>query len=131
MFHFILIAFNLKHMTTSLWEIWDRYKVPALIAISFLLFVKVGDGIRWLDFTAAPIDAGILTVMPLVSLLVLTFVLLTNLLVAHYWPVLAEYAQAYLERTFKAMAAWQKVAFYMAFYLGLLYAFVLTLAALL
>lgn len=117
-------------MNTFLIEQLERYKIAVLLAVTLVLFIKFPPLLRWFDFSAAAIDLGVLTVMPLVVLMVLTFIMLTNLLIRHYWPVLAEYADCYLSGTFKSLESWQKVSFYMVFFLGLLFSFVFVLVAL-
>jgi hypothetical protein len=117
-------------MNTTILTQLEKYKMLILFGFTLFLFIKFPPVLRWFDFSAAPIDLGILTVVPLVVMLVLTFIMLTNILIAHYWPVLAEYAEYYLSGTFKSLESWQKVSFYMVFYLGLLFAFVVTLLAL-
>lgn len=117
-------------MNTIFFTQLEKHKMLILLGFSLLLFIKFSPVLRWFDFSAAPIDLGILTVVPLVVILVLTFIMLTNILIAHYWPVLAEYADYFLSGTFKSLESWQKVSFYMVFFLGLLFAFVITLMAL-
>jgi hypothetical protein len=117
-------------MNTNVFTQIEKYKVLILFGFSLLLFIKFPPVLRWFDFSAAPIDLGILTVVPLVVMLLLTFIMLTNMLIGHYWTILAEYAEYYLSGTFKSLESWQKVSFYMVFFLGLLFVFVVTLVAL-
>lgn len=117
-------------MNEFILEQLNRYKISIAFSLALILFIKFPPVLRWIDFSAASIDVGVLTLIPLVVLMILTFILLTNVLIAHYWPVLAEYAEVYLQETFKSLLSWQKMSFYMVFFLGLLYAFVWVLVAL-
>jgi hypothetical protein len=117
-------------MNTFLTEQLEKHRMSITLGLMLLLFIKFSPIVRWLDFSAAPIDLGILSVVLVAAFSVLTFMQLSLWLLHRNWPVLAEYAEYYLSGTFKSLESWQKVSFYMVFFLGLLLAFVVTLMAL-
>jgi|GEM_PF-5465649 len=118
-------------MNTLFTEQLQKHKITITALLSLLLFLKFPPVIRMLDYTAAPLDAGIVSAILLVIPSVLTFILMSHLLIEKCWPVLHDFANDYLERCFKQLCPWQKVSVYLVFHLGLLYAFVLLTMAVL
>lgn len=98
-----------------------------VIIMIFLLFPYF---IRRIDVTAAAIDPGIFSAIILAVSAVLIFKAVTWWIIKAIWPVFAEYSNKHFERNFKSLITWQKVVIYLGFYLLLLYAFVIVLAAL-
>lgn len=101
-----------------------RYKLGIMLILSVLTFIASGDVLRMVDVTAAPIDLGILAVLPLSAITVISFLMLTEWLIAWQWPVLDSYQRNFLEKTFKHLLSWQKALIYFSFYLALLYSFI-------
>lgn len=102
----------------------QRYKLGIMLILSVLTFIASGDVLRMVDVTAAPIDLGILAVLPLSAITVISFLMLTEWLIAWQWPVLDAYQRNFLEKTFKHLLSWQKALIYFSFYLALLYSFI-------
>ncbi|MDP3468288.1 MAG: hypothetical protein Q8S11_08135 [Daejeonella sp.] len=86
--------------------------------------------IRQLDVSAAAIDPGIISAVILAAIAILVFKALTWWLIKVIWPVFAEYSEQQFESNFRSMRTGQKVIIYLSFYLLILYAFILVLAAL-
>jgi len=107
----------------------DRYKLSMMLLLSILVFIISGDALRQIDMTAAPIDLGVLAVLPLSAITVISFMRLTGWMIAWQWPILNEYQHNFLERTFKSLLSWQKALIYFSFYLAVLYAFILVTMA--
>lgn len=99
-----------------------------VVITAFLLFPYI---IRQLDVTAAAIDPGIISAVILAAVAILIFKALTWWLIKVIWPVFADYSSRQFESNFRAMLPRQKVVIYLGFYLLILYAFVIVLAALL
>jgi len=108
---------------------FNQHKLGLMLLLSILVFIFCGDTIRRIDITAAPIDLGVLAVIPLSAITVISFMILTGWMIAWQWPVLSEYQHDFLERTFKSLLSWQKVLIYFSFYLAVFYAFILATAA--
>ncbi|WP_207425064.1 hypothetical protein [Pedobacter sp. SYSU D00535] len=92
----------------------------------FLLFPKL---IRYIDISAAPIDAGIISALILSIVAILSFKAVTWWLIKSVWPLLATYSRNQFENDFQSLSSWQKILIFLAFYLSLLFSFVFTLAA--
>jgi len=121
-----MIAYGLKK-----WRLPEIVynKEHGLIMLVLMLFLFSSPVLRWVDFTAAPLDMGILSAILLAIFGFLLFKLLTWWLIRHVWPVLGEYSIEHFERNFKSLLSWQKVIIYLSFYLFLLYGFVFTFMA--
>lgn len=98
-----------------------------IVVAAFFLFPYI---IRQLDVSAAAIDPGIISAVILATLAILIFKALTWWLIKVIWPVFADYSEGQFESNFRTMRSGQKVIIYLAFYLLILYAFVVVLAAL-
>lgn len=113
---------------------WPRIVLKrewGVILLVLLLFFVSPGLLRMVDFTAAPLDAGVLSAVIIAILAFLVFKALTWWLILNIWPVLGEYSKEHFERNFKSLLSWQKVVIYLVFYLLLLFGFVATLAAIL
>lgn len=110
-------------------EFWLRHKLSLTLVATLLLFVLSGDLLRKVDVSAAPIDPGILAILPLSAITVISFMMLSHLMIAWQWPVLNQFHLEYLERTFKSLQLWQKCLLYFSFYLAVLSVFVLVTLA--
>ncbi len=106
-----------------------RHRLSLTLIATLLLFVLSGDLIRKVDVSAAPIDPGILAVLPLSAITVISFMMLSHLVIAWQWPVLDQFHAEHLERTFKSLSLWQKSVTYFSFYLAVLFAFVMVTLA--
>lgn len=95
-----------------------------MLILSVLVFIASGDALRMIDMTAAPIDLGVLAVLPLSAITVISFIMLTEWLISWQWPVLDAYQRHFLEKTFKHLLSWQKALIYFSFFLALLYSFI-------
>jgi len=104
---------------------FSRYKLTGMLLICILVFILSGDVLRTVDMTAAPIDLGVLAVLPLSAMTVIFFIILTRWIIAWQWPALNEYQQHFLEKTFKSLLPWQKVLIYFSFYLAVLFSFIM------
>ncbi|WP_134089170.1 hypothetical protein [Olivibacter sp. XZL3] len=111
--------------------IYRKYLLITLLIASILAYLVYQPLIRLVDVTAAPIDYGILSAILVAAVAVLSFVQLCLWVLHRHWPFLGEYAAEHFERNFKSLLSWQKVGFYLGFFLALLYAFVIALGALL
>lgn len=111
--------------------IYRKYLLITLLIASILAYLVYQPLIRLVDVTAAPIDYGILSAILVAAVAVLSFVQLCLWVLHRHWPFLGEYASEHFERNFKSLLSWQKVGFYLGFFLALLYAFVMALGALL
>lgn len=98
-----------------------------LSLVGFLLFPWL---CRHIDVTSAPLDPGMLSIVLMAVLSFLIFKAITWWVIRVIWPVFAEYSEVYFEDNFTSLRPVQKVLIYLAFYLLLLFGFVLTLAAL-
>jgi len=107
----------------------QRHKLSLTLIATLLLFVLSGDLLRKVDVSAAPIDPGILTILPLSAITVISFMMLSHLIIAWQWPVLDQFHIEYLERTFRSLSLWQKNVIYFSFYLAVLFAFVMVTLA--
>jgi len=107
----------------------QRHKLSLTLIATLLLFVLSGDLLRKVDVSAAPIDPGILAILPLSAITVISFMMLSHLIIAWQWPVLDQFHIEYLERTFKSLSLWQKNVTYFSFYLAVLFAFVMVTLA--
>lgn len=115
-------------MFYTIHQFLSRYAATLALGLSLLLFWLSPRIVRQLDFTAAPIDLGILTALPLTALTVLAFTGLTGLIIRSQWPVLTDYQQQFFEHTFKSLLSWQKVVIYIGLFLSLFYAFIVVLS---
>ncbi len=120
-------------------ELIQKYYLPwhfplrkefAGILVIIMIFLLFPYFIRRIDVTAAAIDPGIFSAIILAVSAVLIFKAVTWWIIKAIWPVFAEYSNKHFERNFKSLITWQKVVIYLGFYLLLLYAFVIVLAAL-
>lgn len=120
-------------------ELIQKYYLPwyfplrkefAGILVIIMIFLLFPYFIRRVDVTAAAIDPGIFSAIILAVSAVLIFKAVTWWIIKAIWPVFAEYSNKHFERNFKSLITWQKVVIYLGFYLLLLYAFVIVLAAL-
>jgi len=111
--------------------IYRKYLLTTLLLASILAYLCYQPLIRLVDVTAAPIDYGILSAVLIAAIAVLSFVQLCLWVLHQNWPFLGEYAAEHFERNFKSLLSWQKVSFYLGFFLALLYAFIGALGALL
>src|SRR3546814_3485773 len=102
-------------MHTLITEQINKHKITITLIISLLLFIKFPPIARTLDYTAAPIDVGILSALLLATFALLLFVMLTNMLIEQYWGVLDDYAKEHFARNFKSLLHWQKVVVYLSF----------------
>jgi hypothetical protein len=118
-------------MNTFLMEQWEKHRMSITLGLMLLLFIKFSPIVRWLDFSAAPIDLGILSVVLVAAFSVLTFMQLSLWLLHKNWPVMGEYSADHFERNFKSLLSWQKIIIYLGFFYALLLVFVLALGALL
>jgi len=108
---------------------FNQYKLSIMLALSVFIFILSGDILRQVDVSAAPIDLGVLAILPLSAITVISFMILTGWIIAWKWPVLNSYQHEFLERTFKSLLSWQKALIYFSFYLAVLYAFILVTMA--
>jgi hypothetical protein len=106
---------------------WEPIVIVLFIA-AFLLFPYL---IRKVDFSAAPIDAGILSAIILALGSVLIFQAVTWWIIRIIWPVFYFYSTYHFENNFKSLESWQKVIIYLGFYCFLLLGFILVLGAIL
>src|SRR5690606_13597298 len=106
-------------------EFVQQHKLSIMLILSTLIFILSGDALRQVDITAATIDLGVLAVLPLAAIAVISFMMLTQWIIAWQWPVLDEYQRNFLERTFKSLLSWQKVLIYFSFYLAILFSFIM------
>ena len=111
--------------------IYRKYLLFTLLLATVLAYLFFQPLIRVIDITAAPIDYGILSAVLVASIAVLSFVQLCLWVLHQNWPFLGKYAAEHFERNFKSLLSWQKVGFYLGFFLALLYAFVGALGAVL
>jgi len=72
-------------------DFFNQYKLGIMLLLSILVFILSGDVLRQVDITAAPIDLGVLAVLPLSAITVISFMILTGWMIAWQWPVLNEY----------------------------------------
>lgn len=86
---------------------------------------------RLIDITAAPLDAGAFSAVILAIAAVLLFQSVTWWIIRTIWPAMAEYSRKRFNHDFNNLEVWQKIIVYLAFYLLLLYAFVLSFSAVL
>jgi hypothetical protein len=112
-------------------EQWEKHGVSIVLGLMLYLFIKFPPMVRWFDFSAAPLDLGILSVVLVAALSVLTFMKLSLWLLHKNWPVMGKYAADHFERNFKSLLSWQKIMVYLGFFYALLLVFVLALGALL
>lgn len=110
---------------------YKRYLLLTILMATLGAYLFITPVLRGIDATAAPLDIGSLSIILFAGLAVLVYLKLCLFLLHRCWPVLGEYAAEHFERTFKSLFSWQKVCIYLGFLLLLLYAFVLTLTAVL
>jgi len=120
-----ILQFNSKQLKL---HINKELKAILIILAAFLLFPYL---VRQLDFSAAPIDAGIFSAIILALASILIFQAVTWWIIRVIWPTFHTYSVYHFENNFKSLESWQRVIIYMGFYLLLLYSFVAVLAALL
>ena len=120
---------TISHVYHALHEFVLRHKLSLTLMVTLLLFVLSGDLLRQVDVSAAPIDPGILAILPLSAITVISFMMLSHLVIAWQWPVLDQFHLQYLEQTFKSLPLWQKIFIYFSFYLAVLFAFVMVTLA--
>jgi len=106
-------------------EYLNHHKLSILLMFSIFIFILSGDALRQVDMTAAPIDLGVLAVLPLSAISVIAFMILSRWMISFQWPALHEFQENYLEKTFKTLLPWQKVLIYFSFYLAVLFSFIL------
>lgn len=106
-----------------------QYKLSMMLLLTLFVFVISGDALRQIDITAAPIDLGVLAVLPLSIITVILFMMLTQWMIAWQWPILHDFQLNFLHKTFKSLLAWQKAFIYFSFYLAVLFSFIMVLIA--
>ncbi len=104
-----------------------EFKGLIISAVSFLIFPYL---IRMFDSSAAAIDPGVLSGIILAIAAVLFFQATTWWVIKAIWPSFAMYSCNHFAEHFKSLRAVEKVIIYLAFYLALLYAFIMVLAQL-
>lgn len=117
-----------------MYHVFDQFRKHVLtlaLGFSLLLYWFSQQLLRGLDYSAAPIDVGTLSAIPLTAVAVLTFMALTGLIIRQQWPVLDVYQEHFFDHTFRTLLSWQKVVIYLSLYVSLLFAFVVTLSAVL
>lgn len=120
---------TLSLLYQALHEFVLRHRLSLTLIATLLIFVLSGDLLRKVDISAAPIDPGILAILPLSAITVISFMMLSHLVIAWQWPVLDQFHLEFLERTFKSLQLWQKSLLYFSFYLAVLFAFVMVTLA--
>ncbi|MGV3686472.1 MAG: hypothetical protein ACO1NS_12650 [Daejeonella sp.] len=120
---------ELLHSKRFMVKLFINKELTAIITlfIAFLIFPFL---VRQVDETAAAIDPGIFSAVLLAVTAVLIFQAVTWWIIRVIWTVFHTYSIHHFENNFKSLESWQKVTIYLAFYLLVLYSFVLVLLAL-
>lgn len=107
-----------------------EYNELIAIPIGFLLWVLFPPFMRWLDPTAAPLDAGVfhIIVFALISFLFMT--MFVWLFIKYNWSGLYDYLQSQIENDLWEIEAKQRLFIASAWYLGLFFIFALLVNAL-
>ena len=116
---------QVNQLFDQLSEYLHQHKLSILLMLSVFIFILSGDALRQIDMTAAPIDLGVLAVLPLSAISVIAFMMLSRWMIVFQWPALHEFQEHYLLNTFKTLLPWQKVLIYFSFYLAVLFSFIL------
>ena len=103
----------------------NQHKLSIMLMLAVFIFILSGDALRQVDMTAAPIDLGVLAVLPLSAITVIAFMMLSRWMIVFQWPVLHEFQENTLANTFKTLLPWQKVLIYFFFYLAVLFSFIM------
>ena len=103
--------------------------IGLLLVGLFTVLVHSGPLLRLVDPTAAVVDVGALSLVFLAMVALVAFLTISRWLIGLLWPVLRDYQKDHFSTNFKSLQPWQKIAFYLVMFFGLLYAFVCCLVA--
>jgi hypothetical protein len=124
-------------LPSNLYNWWQHVKQSRFWPLSAgvlgcgLLFKESGGLLQLLDKSAAPIDIGILSIIPLALLCMMLFLSLCISLLQVLMPQLSLYDKQYFVSQFNLLPPWQQFKIYLGSYFALLLCCVLALAALL